>query len=214
MARWRLLQPHYLNVKDLDGEPVEWQYEETNRDTGRRARKRFPVPLLLDPNDPGFHKPRGGGQITVCQPGKGTVNDYEFVNGDGSPGLPTPEMEPMDDEALAITEAQRPKWKHPMSESALPGVGGFNETLLQTLTQQLEGIIRTNGIPKAIENQAVPNAEVEALRAMVQQLQAQMAELIAAKEGIKPVEDDGEVLPPTHVVEPVATIPPAGERRV
>lgn len=204
MARWRLLQPHYLNVTELDGEPVEWQYEETNRDTGRRARKRFPVPLLLDPNDPGFHKPRGGGQITVCHIGKGTVNDYEFV------GPPTPEMEPIDDEAVAITEAERPKWRHPMGDSALPGVGGFNDGLLNTLTQQLEAIIRANGIPKAIENQAVPSAEVEALKAQVAQLQDLVAKLIAKDEGIRQVEDKEEPLPPTHVIENVQQ----AERRV
>ena len=47
MARWKLMTPHYLNV---EGE--EWEYQETNRTTGRPQRTKFPVPRLLDIRDP------------------------------------------------------------------------------------------------------------------------------------------------------------------
>ena len=45
MARWKLMTPHYLNV---DGE--EWEYQETDRQTGRPRGTKFRVPRLLDPS--------------------------------------------------------------------------------------------------------------------------------------------------------------------
>lgn len=201
MARWELMQPHYLNVESLDGQPVEWTYEETNRDTGRRAVRRFPVPHLLDPKNPvDYNYP---GQIIVCHAGKGQPRDYVFS------GPPTAEMEPLDDEAREISRAEQPKWVNPMGEGAFPGQGNYNDALLNTLTRQLEAIINKQGIPQAVPNQAIPGGEVDALRQMVSALQAQVAELIAKQEGIKLVVDTEEPLPP-----PEAIPAPANERRV
>ena len=47
MARWKLMTSHYLNTP---GE--EWEYTENDRNTGRPRRIKFPVPRLLDINDP------------------------------------------------------------------------------------------------------------------------------------------------------------------
>lgn len=111
MARWRLTGKHYLNVPDND-----WEYKETSRDTGRQATKRFPVPRHLDPDYPGDHTPPGSGEIIVCYEGKGQPADQVFY------GDPTPEMEPLDDEAEALTKARRPHWQHPID--SLPAQGG------------------------------------------------------------------------------------------
>src|ERR1017187_580847 len=48
MARWRLAAPHYLNV-----EGTSWEYKEVDRTSGRQKRTIFPVPLHLDPDNPG-----------------------------------------------------------------------------------------------------------------------------------------------------------------
>ena len=44
MPRWKLLETHYLRI-----EGTEWEYKEVNRANGREIRKKFPVPLHLDP---------------------------------------------------------------------------------------------------------------------------------------------------------------------
>jgi hypothetical protein len=107
LARWLLTEPHYIKVLDCF-----WEQTETDRVTGRQKKKKYPVPMHLDPkcaqdwnNKPGSssgHISRGGnswdeGFITVCQEGKGEAHDYVFV------GDPTPGMEPIDDEARAIS---------------------------------------------------------------------------------------------------------------
>lgn len=113
MARWRLRNAHYLNVVSRYGEKIEWEYSETSRDTGRRARKLFPVPLMMDPNNAAdFNYP---GEIIVCMPGKGQGEDVEFL------GEPTPEMEPLDEEAEAISASLRSKWEHPIDSLAPNG---------------------------------------------------------------------------------------------
>src|SRR5712664_1979266 len=76
MARWRLITGHYLNVL-IDGSPAEWEYKETDRNTGKQARRIFPVPVLLDPNDPADHNHPG--EIIVCHEGAGDRRDIIFL---------------------------------------------------------------------------------------------------------------------------------------
>ena len=47
MARWRLTQKHYLNVPG-----TEFEYRETTH-YGKQIKKNFPVPMFLDPENPG-----------------------------------------------------------------------------------------------------------------------------------------------------------------
>ena len=63
MARWRLMNAHYLNVSG-----TEWEHKETDRSTGKQARKVFPVPMLLNPEDPADHNYPG--EIIVAHEGK------------------------------------------------------------------------------------------------------------------------------------------------
>lgn len=106
MARWRLTEAHYLQVKDCF-----WEQVETDRETGRQRRKQYPVPLHLDPKNPADcnYRPNTGnvlmggnseevGSIVVCWEGKGERRDLVFI------GDPTSGMEPLDDEAKEVSE--------------------------------------------------------------------------------------------------------------
>lgn len=116
MARWKLMTSHYLNCVD----PAEWEYSETDRTTGRQKRIRIPVPRYLDIRDPGdwTNKWNSGtnmaaskltnedGEIIVCVPGAGLPGDIEFL------GDPTPDMMPVDDEAVAISKTFENHWRY------------------------------------------------------------------------------------------------------
>lgn len=106
MARWKLQVAHYLRVPG-----TAWEQVETDRETGRQRRKAYPVPMLLDPKDPQCwsHRPgqghvtKGGsswdeGQIIVAYEGK--TNDSRDIIFEGDP---TPDMDPLDDEAREIS---------------------------------------------------------------------------------------------------------------
>jgi hypothetical protein len=113
MARWKLINAHYLNCPG-----TEWEYNETNRTTGQQVRKRYPVPRLLHPDDPTCwtvrEGPRGAetGDIVVCHEGKGQPNDIIFI------GDPTPDMIPLDDEATAITASFAEHWRYKPEDSS------------------------------------------------------------------------------------------------
>jgi hypothetical protein len=164
MARWKLMQPHYLTILHLpDGTTGEWVKEETNRTTGRMARHTYKVPVLLDTNNPqDFNDPDG---IIVCFEGKGERNDITFF------GNPTPDMEPLDDEAEEITAAAREKWDHPID--SLPANGGMNDKEMAFM----ERMMKAFGGGQAPAPAVVPNAEVEALKAQV----AKLTEMITSQ---------------------------------
>lgn len=108
MARWKLMTPHYLNTVS----PNEWEYQETDRTTGRPIRRKFLVPRLLNPLDPGDFTNTWGnrdnqeGEVIVCLPGQGEGRDVEFL------GDPTPDMVPVDDEARAISASFENQWRY------------------------------------------------------------------------------------------------------
>ena len=62
MARWRLQGPHYL----MTDPPAEWESKETDRNTGRQARKVYKVGRYLDPKDPSDCNYPELGEIIVC----------------------------------------------------------------------------------------------------------------------------------------------------
>lgn len=111
MARWKLTAPHYLVV---DG--VEWEYKEIDRTTGKEVRRRFQVPRLVDPNDPGDWTQKEYGLNGLVA--DGVVNVSNGNNpGPGDiifHGDPTPDMIPLDDEARAISDSFAGRWNHPI----------------------------------------------------------------------------------------------------
>lgn len=123
MARWRLKSAHYLNVPG-----TEYELNETSRETGKAVRKRFAVHAYLDPADPSDHNypaqpSRGeeGSIIVTDKANKQYPRDIVFV------GPPTMEMEPLDDEATAISAEWEKKWsQHPID--SLPNTMNMSQT--------------------------------------------------------------------------------------
>lgn len=114
---------HYLNVPG-----TEWEYKETDRNTGRQGRKVWNVPLFLDPRDAADHNYRELGEIIVSD-GQGAMGrDIIFV------GDPTPDMEPLDAAAEAISKSFEHRWIHPIE--SLPGQG-YSQSLLDDLQRQI-----------------------------------------------------------------------------
>lgn len=156
MARWRLTQPHYLLVPG-----TEWEYRETDQNTGRQARKVFEVPLFLDPNNPTDCN-RAGEVIVVHGEAHGR-GEYAFL------GDPTPDMEPLDDEAEEISTRLAPTWQHPIETLAGNG-GDYGAALIAMFEKQIAAM----QVPKA--NTPLTGISPEAfaeLQATVKQLAEQ-----------------------------------------
>lgn len=161
--RWSLRNAHYINVEQLlDGTKIEWEHKETARESGRTVRKLFAVPMLLDPKEPAdCNYP---GEVIVAQRVDGIRNqprDYVFS------GEPTPEMEPLNDEAQAISDSLQPKWQHPID--TLPANGGMNEREMAFF----ENLMKNFGA--AAQAQPVPTNEVVELRERLAKLEAVLA---------------------------------------
>ena len=163
MARWRLRTKHYLKVPDN-----EWEYRETNRDTGREERRRFNVPRFLDPEEPGDWTDRARQEIIVTNgnnPGRG---DIPFE------GDPTPDMEALDDEAEAISAALAPKWRHPINDEFVQG-GGYSASLLNDLTREIDKLAANRSEPVSLKG--VDPAEFAKMQSQLAELMAQNAQL-------------------------------------
>lgn len=168
VARWRLTAPHYLSAM-VRGGPVEWEHSETDRDTGRQNRKRFVVPVYLDPNNPGdYNYP---GEIIVAN---GPYNrDIVFQ------GPPTIDMEPLNSAAEALSAEQAKKGQHPID--SLPGQGvSYSEQVLQQFTRQLEAVMAKTPIPQMdpVSAGAVSAEQFAEMQKQMQTLMEQNAQLM------------------------------------
>lgn len=169
MARWRLTAKHYLNVPG-----TIWRHEETSRDTGERVEQEYPVPKYLDPDDPKQQNRQG--EIIVCLDGKGERGDITFI------GKPTPDMEPLDAEAEAITALERPKWEHPIE--SLPMTGDFTQSLFTALQRQVDAAAQAQPLPNV--SAGVDPAAFALMQEQMAQLMARNAELEEAAATPKP----------------------------
>ena len=156
MARWKLTAPHYLSVPD-----TEWEFVETDTGSGKQVRHRYVVPMYLDPKDPSDCNRQG--EIVVCWKNKGAQGDLVFV------GEPTPEIEPLDDEAREISDSHRHKWSQ--YGGGFQGAG-YAEGMLQDFQRQLSEASRRN--PPAIDH----SGEIAELKDQVAELVKQNAELL------------------------------------
>ena len=163
MARWRLTEPHYL-FAEVYGEPNEWEYKETDRETGRERRKRFKVPYYAER------------ELIVSYKGSEHGDDNGKLGPITIESTPTPAMEPLDDEARAISAQYADSWKHPID--SLPGQG-FNDALLTSLEKQLEKIASALPAATPVAASGVTREEFDALQAQLAELMAKNAELEA-----------------------------------
>jgi hypothetical protein len=169
MARWKLLQPHHLNVPG-----TEWEYNETDRKTNKPKRTRFPVPLYLNPLSPDDwnYGDKDDGDIIVAHDNANAgERDYLFV------GDPTPDMEPLDDEARAISDSFRGRWGDGPIEG-LPAQGGYSQSLLDSVQKEFADAVA--GQSKASQAQADQMKDVlSSMAAMMKQNQDLLAMLAA-----------------------------------
>lgn len=175
MARWRLTAPHYLNVPG-----TEWEQKEVSPNTKRQVVKRYPVPLFLNPEDPADQNYREAGELIVCHEGKGQRRDITFI------GEPTPDMEPLDEEAEAISAKLRPKWVHPIDN--VDSSGAYSDVLVRQFEAAMDRVMKAQGGAVAIPAQPEIVAQ---LMAQVAELTAQVARMAAAAQE----EPLGEVQP-------------------
>jgi len=165
--RWRLINAHYLNIKALaDGTQIEWEHKETARESGRTVRKVFKVPALLDPNEP--NDQNYPGEIVVAHEVEGARNERNDIIFYGEP---TPEMEPLNDEATALSDSLRQKWEHPIN--SLPANGGMNDREMAFMKQMMESF--TGGAANPA-NAAVPKAQYDELKDRLTKLEAMLAD--------------------------------------
>jgi hypothetical protein len=161
MARWMLKDAHYLSVPG-----TEWEYKETDRETGRQARKIYEVPLYLDPkwtqdwNDP-------DGIIVSNRYDAAHRRDIVFT------GPPTPDMEPIDDEATEISNRYRADWKHPIESLNMT----YSESRLSEFERAIAQIVADKGVAHM---QEMPNVSAKGIDPKkFEELQAQVAELMS-----------------------------------
>lgn len=152
--QWRLRCQHYLNVPN-----TVWEHNETNRETGKAARKQFPVPALLETDtivyrlDEGATAPRNAER-------EGLV---EFL------GEPTPDMEPWNEEAEVISESFAKKWEHPIDTlPANGGMSGDEKVFMEKMMMAFAGAAQA-------PNQSVSRADYDALKADLDALRAAIA---------------------------------------
>jgi hypothetical protein len=171
MARWRLTDSHYLAVTG-----TEWEYKETNRETNRQARKVYEVPLYLNPKDASdWNYPQDEAIIVSNKFNPAHPRDIVFR------GTPTPDMEPLDDEAQAISDAERKNWIHPIeslnmtySESRL---SEFERGIAELLAK---GMPKATGPMPALSLSGVSPEAFEKMQAQISELMEQNAKLQAA----------------------------------
>jgi hypothetical protein len=150
MARWRLKAPHYLKVPG-----TEWEYKETDQGSGRQGRKIYIVPMYLHPES--VADQNYPGEIIVSNGQGAQGKDIIFE------GPPTPDMEPLDEEAKAISGRESHKWVHPI------------ETLAATYGEN-----RALEWEKDMHKPTVPSVDPKSfaeLRALVEKLGEQNAKL-------------------------------------
>lgn len=138
MARFKLRGPHYLNCL-VNGEKVQWEQEEVDQQTQKKLRKRYDVPLMLHPDDPSDWNyitigPQGkavSGEIIVT-----TKEDPAFPRDIVFKGDPTPDMDPLDQDAIDLINMTKHKWIHPIESLS----GTFGERIADGFQQQIAAL--------------------------------------------------------------------------
>lgn len=158
MARWMLKDSHYLAVPG-----TEWEYKETNRETGRQARKVYEVPIYLNPKDASdWNYPQQEAIIVSNKFDPAFPRDIVFR------GTPTPDMEPLDDDAQAVSDAERKNWINPIEALNMT----YSESRLSEFERNIAELM-AKGMPKAsgpMPSLSLSGVNPEAFEKMQQQI--------------------------------------------
>ena len=169
MARWRLTDRHYLQVPG-----TEWEYKESDRETGRQARKVYEIPLYLDPKDPADWNYRGEESIIVSNRFDPAFRrDLVFI------GPPTPDMEPLDDEAKEISQGyiDRGAWQHPIDSINMTYSQSVLSDFERQLAQLLQGAAQRTSEAKNVSLGGVSQEDFEKLQQQVATLMERNVQL-------------------------------------
>lgn len=169
MARWRLTDRHYLQVPG-----TEWEYKESDRETGRQARKVYEIPLYLDPKDPADWNYRSEESIIVSNRFDPAFRrDLVFI------GPPTPDMEPLDDEAKEISQGyiDRGAWQHPIDSINMTYSQSVLSDFERQLAQLLQGAAQRTSEAKNVSLGGVSQEDFEKLQQQVATLMERNVQL-------------------------------------
>jgi hypothetical protein len=160
MARWRLTDAHYLQVPG-----TEWEYKETDRETQRQVRKVYEIPLYLNPKERSdWNYPQDEAIIVSSRFDKAHPRDIVFT------GPPTPDMDPVDEEAEKISQGYRDSgaWQHP--------IDALNMTYSQSVLSEFERMlaIKVTELVKPTPNLSLGGVSVEDFGRLQQQVAALM----------------------------------------
>jgi hypothetical protein len=176
--QWRLKSPHYLNVPG-----THWEQNETSRETGKANRVIHTVGLLLNPADPADCDRNGEIIVYTAIDGiRGPRYGHAFI------GEPTPEMEPLNNEAEVISASLMKKWEHPFDTFQTSSEGEFSTRLLAGIEKALNQA-SANNLAETPGATVVPKVEYDALKNQMAALQKQMADILAAT--TKPAAEPG-----------------------
>ena len=177
MARWRLTQKHYLNVPG-----TEFEYRETTH-YGKQIKKNFPVPMYLDPENPGDCNYNQDGESRAGNANTPGEIIVAWADGTEKPrdiiftGSPTLDMVPLDDAARAASAEMSGGWGRAFIGED-DEVGGYTFRLLHELTETLNSF---NGTAKP--SSAVPDdSRIAGLEAQVKQMLEMNLALVAKLE--------------------------------
>lgn len=177
MAVWKLLAPHYLN-----GAGAEYEYKEQSLGKGGPShRKVWSVPTYYNPEDSADNTPPGSGITLVSH-----RPDPAYPQAAIFTGNPTPDMEPMDDEAKEISKNM--KFVDPINSLPI----NLSQSLIAEFEKQM-ALVQTGGAGPLPAGSLVPNIsagqisakEFNELKEMVAQLTQTVGALQAENAALK-----------------------------
>lgn len=161
MARWKLNLAHYL----MTDPPSQVEFKETDRNTGRQARKVYDIPTYLDPKDPASCNYPD--EVVVCNGNNPQGRDIIFK------GDPTADMEPIDDEAKKISKSFIDSGRWAKREDGIE----YGESLIKTFMEKISQLQIGSAPPVAVP--AIDPEAFATLQAQVKLLTEQNAKLQA-----------------------------------
>lgn len=173
MARFQLLEKHYINVDNCE---YEYKEERQGAVRGRNRQKRtvFPVPMYFDPKDVADCNYGNPDRIIVS-----TIEDPRFPDDYlcRAGFVPTLDMLPLDDEAEQMMDAFKRQYRgeHPIESLS----GSYGDALFERLSSQLTALMSANptAIPQAAP--AVSQVEIDKLKSENAALAAKLDEVLA-----------------------------------